>query len=521
MQELRFGGLDYGGVYATSAVDVDWSSGPLVGVRCVEPLYRLAAPETHETSGIAQGLFHHPGLNRWIGLYSGRKALRWIESGGSWAVSATTGSEVVSWTAPRQWAWIGDRLCVLRPGGGVYLLDFETSDLSAVVTRVVKPSAPTVTAKYRPATAGGAPPAITPFCVVVSYGKGDLSGGVPGADWRGWESDPATISWVEDMTLDEAETWTLTDSPTGAGMRVYLPDAAGVYREYGYCGSGGTIWGRYTSRPYELTAEPWVEAMQPVNGSVCIDWQMRLVIADGCRLYLSEIGYPAWRDDSDVLVLPNQITALAVLNGVLYAGMGTGWMAISGSPGAWSTRMVADIAAAPGYSGHGALAAADGRIWDDKGLITALSGLGGWERCWQRADGLDLLMTDGRMAIRDRDAWALLSHVQRPVCRRPSGGWYTATSDGCDWLVGATIGAGRGSWWHEQTIVWRETATIQSVYLDGSGSVQLTLNGVDCGVRTLPALWDGLGSVARYESVIRLDGQAGSVVRRGLYRTGT
>ncbi len=263
-----------------------------------------------------------------------------------------------------------------------------------------------------------------------------------------------------------------TNLPAGT-WRLYREDSAGIYRLV-HEGTGTT----YTDYKSESElGDRYYPALYPTSARLAIEWQRRAVLAEGNRLYISEAGAWQWGDDSEMIVFPESIIALANLRGVLYVGCESGWYRVIGWKETLMTMRVSASLPASDYVGE-LLMHADGTIISESGIVQ------------------ELRIPNAVSAIRLRE-WYILTNDGKLYLRFSDGRWSEWTGD-----IGAIVLARGNLYTHQAdglytldlnarvpctlswTVLLDTVAQLGTVRVEGVGTGTLTITGKD-GNRTV------------------------------------
>ncbi|GIV18846.1 MAG: hypothetical protein KatS3mg023_0597 [Armatimonadota bacterium] len=272
-----------------------------------------------------------------------------------------------------------------------------------------------------------------------------------------------------------------TNLPSGT-WRIYRQDSAGDWRLVAE-GTGST----YTDRKREEElGEKWFEPVYPYAGGIgAVGWQNRIVLNDGAgKLYISQPGEYAWRDDSDILQLPSRLLGMATIGGRLYLNHSGAWWELIGSPGAWMQRTVL-----PGtcpkpalgiYQSNSALVA-EGRLylpiagqWTEVDLQdTHLWATDVYQGMAASGTSCVYVLQRGRWVKWNENALAIWYTNQR---------YEIAKSDGVYALNGSRVSTGQIL----ETVPMLQRVNTVRIYVDGVGSINASLNGSTPETWTLP-----------------------------------
>lgn len=304
---------------------------------------------------------------------------------------------------------------------------------------------------------------------------------------NGFESEPLDVSVsVNSANCPTPGGYVVEFSGLPAGTwRIYRQDSLGDWRLVAE-GTGSTYTD--TKREEDL-GEKWFDPVYPyAGGEGALLWQNRIVINKGDgKLYISEAGEYAWRDDSDVLQLPSRPNGMAVIGGRLYLNYGGAWWELIGAPGTWVQRRVL-----AGNSPKPALG-----IYLSDAAIVAEGKLYVPDPTWQEVDLQDShlwathlylgMAASGTncVYVLQRGRW---SKWNEPVVAI----WYAnrryevAKSDGVYALNGSPVSGAQLT----ETIPLPFRAATVRFYIDGAGQVSASVNGSVPENWTLPVYRD-------------------------------
>lgn len=318
-----------------------------------------------------------------------------------------------------------------------------------------------------------------------------------------------------DNQLTLSEPLYLTPTQTIPGMRhifsnnsvynlwVYRLDSAGVYRLVDMLTPTQT---RIDDKLEWELGEPFSDTLYPVRSNgLSLEWDARVVIADGNDLWLSTVGDFAWDDDAERLTFEEPIIALTTCRNLLCVGLQSGWRVLIGAPGSITAQRVSDAPPVAGYRGYGALAFADGSLMLGDTLYT--DNLSPWRR-YLRLGRYEVLLAPDHLLLSIEGRWTRVSLVASGVWLR-NGQLELHTPTGVQTLSGA-----RSAWQYSTPLLFETRANLKALYLDGAD----TLSSVQIGTHTftnltLPAYIDRL-RVEEWHTTFSIAGQANAELYR-------
>ena len=284
---------------------------------------------------------------------------------------------------------------------------------------------------------------------------------------------------------------------------VYRLDSAGVYRLVDMLTPTQT---RIDDKLEWELGEPFSDTLYPARSNgLSLEWDARVVIADGNDLWLSTVGDFAWDDDADRLTFEEPIIALATWRNLLCVGLQSGWRVLIGAPSSFTIQRVSDAPPVAGYRGYGALAFADGSLMLGNTLYT--DNLASWRR-YLRLGRYEVLLAPDHLLLSIEGRWTRVSLVASGVWLR-NGQLELHTPTGVQTLSGA-----RSAWQYSTPLLFETRANLKALYLDGAG----TLSSVQIGTHTftnltLPAYIDRL-RVEEWHTTFSIAGQANAELYR-------
>jgi hypothetical protein len=309
-----------------------------------------------------------------------------------------------------------------------------------------------------------------------------------------------------DNQLALSEPLYLTPTQTIPGMRhifsnnsvynlwVYRLDSAGVYRLVDMLTPTQT---RIDDKLEWELGEPFSDTLYPVRSNgLSLEWDARVVIADGNDLWLSTVGDFAWDDDADRLTFEEPIIALATWRNLLCVGLQSGWRVLIGAPSSITIQRVSDAPPVAGYRGYGALAFADGSLMLGNTLYT--DNLASWRR-YLRLGRYEVLLAPDHLLLSIEGRWTRVSLVASGVWLR-NGQLELHTPTGVQALSGA-----RSAWQYSTPLLFETRANLKALYLDGTGALSVQV-GTHTFTTTLPAYIDRL-RVEEWHTTLSIAGQ--------------
>ncbi len=319
-----------------------------------------------------------------------------------------------------------------------------------------------------------------------------------------------------DNQLTLSEPLYLTPTQTIPGMRhifsnnsvynlwVYRLDSAGVYRLVDMLTPTQT---RIDDKLEWELGEPFSDTLYPVRSSgLSLEWDSRVIIADGNDLWLSTIGDFAWDDDAERLTFEEPIIALATWRNLLCVGLQSGWRVLIGAPNSFTIQRVSDAPPVQGYRGYGALAFADGSLLLGNTLYT--DNLASWRR-YLRLGRYEVLLAPDHLLLSLEGRWTRVNLVASGVwLRNGQLEWHTPA--GIQTFSSST----RSAWQYSTPLLFETRANLKALYLDGTG----TLSSVQIGTHTfnnltLPAYIDRL-RVEEWHTTLSIAGQPNAELYR-------
>jgi len=317
-----------------------------------------------------------------------------------------------------------------------------------------------------------------------------------------------------DNQLALSEPLYLTPTQTIPGMRhifsnnsvynlwVYRLDSAGVYRLVDMLAPTQT---RIDDKLEWELGEPFSDTLYPVRSSgLSLEWDARVVIADGNDLWLSTVGDFAWDDDAERLTFEEPIIALATWRNLLCVGLQSGWRVLIGAPSSFTVQRVSDAPPVTGYRGYGALAFADGSLMLGDMLYT--DNLASWRR-YLRLGRYEVLLAPDHLLLSTEGRWTRVNLVASSVWLR-NGQLELHTPTGVRTLSGT-----RSAWQYSTPLLFETRANLKALYLDGTGTLSVQVGTHTFNNLTLPAYIDRL-RVENWQTTLSIAGQPNAELYR-------
>ena len=317
-----------------------------------------------------------------------------------------------------------------------------------------------------------------------------------------------------DNQLALSEPLYLTPTQTIPGMRhifsnnsvynlwVYRLDSAGVYRLVDMLAPTQT---RIDDKLEWELGEPFSDTLYPVRSSgLSLEWDARVVIADGNDLWLSTVGDFAWDDDAERLTFEEPIIALATWRNLLCVGLQSGWRVLIGAPSSFTVQRVSDAPPVTGYRGYGALAFADGSLMLGDMLYT--DNLASWRR-YLRLGRYEVLLAPDHLLLSIEGRWTQVNLVASGVWLR-NGQLELHTPTGVRTLSGT-----RSAWQYSTPLLFETRANLKALYLDGTGTLSVQVGTHTFNNLTLPAYIDRL-RVENWQTTLSIAGQPNAELYR-------